>query len=173
MSKNKQLCDDFRYAVIPRTLIFVFNKESILLIKGSQNKKTWSGLLNGIGGHVEKGEDILASAYRELEEETGRNDVSLKLCGIVMIEHKENTGIGVFIFRGETDNKNVRCSDEGDLFWLNFTELADQPVVEDLSLLLSKVTSYKSEGTPFFGLYKKDKNGKLLVTFNSDSHKKY
>ncbi len=43
----------------------------MLLLKGSPTKRLWANRYNGVGGHVERGEDVLSAARRELEEETG------------------------------------------------------------------------------------------------------
>ena len=45
-----------RYKVIPRTLIFLFNNNKVLLIKQNEKEKIGFGRWNGVGGHVEKGE---------------------------------------------------------------------------------------------------------------------
>ncbi|MBG0786245.1 MAG: NUDIX domain-containing protein, partial [Anaerolineaceae bacterium] len=90
-----------RFQVIPRSLIFVFNSDlQVLLLKGAKDKKIWAGSYNGIGGHVEVGEDILSSAKRELLEETGLDSVGLRLCGQVMVEVDQHHGIALFIFKG-------------------------------------------------------------------------
>ena len=59
MTSNEQGIFQYRYKVIPRTLIFLKKHNSILLIKEAETKKLWPNLYNGIGGHIEKGEDIL------------------------------------------------------------------------------------------------------------------
>ena len=59
--------DDRKYHVIPRTLIFLFDSlNRVLLIKGSDKKQRWPGKYNGVGGHIESGEDILEAALRVL-----------------------------------------------------------------------------------------------------------
>ena len=79
MDKHKQKILPGRYQVVPRTLIFIRNDDEILLIKGAKDKKIWPGLYNGIGGHLERGEDPLSAAHRELFEETGLKNIQLFL----------------------------------------------------------------------------------------------
>ena len=113
-----------RFQVVPRTLIFLFNeKGQVLLLKGSPNKKIWAGFYNGVGGHIEAGEDILSSARRELFEETGIDTAELRLCGQVMVEVDAHRGIALFIFKGQYDGGELRPSDEGSLEWFDMKDL--------------------------------------------------
>jgi 8-oxo-dGTP diphosphatase len=60
MPKSDQGIDQKRYQVVPRTLIFVFDQKiKCSYSKGHPQKRLWAGLFNGIGGHVERGEDVL------------------------------------------------------------------------------------------------------------------
>jgi len=71
MPVSEQGVTNDRYMVIPRTAIFPRRGDAYLLIKGAPNKRLWANKYNGLGGHVERGEDILSAAGRELLEETG------------------------------------------------------------------------------------------------------
>src|SRR6188768_291573 len=88
-----------RYTVIPRTAIYLRRGDSYLLLKGAPTKRLWANKYNGIGGHVERGENIFTSAKRELLEETGLT-ADLWLCGTVIVDAGE-TGICLFLFTGE------------------------------------------------------------------------
>ncbi|NLX42660.1 MAG: NUDIX domain-containing protein, partial [Chloroflexi bacterium] len=60
-----------RYLVVPRTLCFISTESQLLLLRGAPDKRLWANLLNGLGGHLEPGEDPLSGARRELCEEAG------------------------------------------------------------------------------------------------------
>ena len=79
MPATDQGLNQDRYMLIPRTLIFLTRGDNILLIKGAVNKRLWANLYNGIGGHIESGEDILSAARRELTEETSLTSDNLGL----------------------------------------------------------------------------------------------
>ena len=154
MSVEDQGFNPERFQVIPRSLIFVFNSEGeVLLLKGAPDKKIWAGHYNGIGGHVEAGEDILSSAYRELQEEAGIADLSLRLVGQVMVEVDPSRGIALFIFKGLYTGEALKPSYEGDLAWISLSELDSLPVVEDLPVLLPRVQRHQPADPLIIGKY--------------------
>ncbi|NMB59999.1 MAG: NUDIX domain-containing protein [Chloroflexi bacterium] len=159
-----------RYKVIPRVLVFLTRGREVLLIKGAPTKRLWANLYNGIGGHVEQGEDVLTAAYRELNEEAGISDVTLDLCAIISIDAGERTGIVMYVFRGnvpEGKDYELRTSNEGALEWVHQFDMVSVPLVEDLPVLIPRVLAHKAGAQPIFGLYTYSDTGKLQVRFVS------
>jgi 8-oxo-dGTP diphosphatase len=153
--------------VIRRSLVFLFDEEDVLLIKGAVTKRLWAGKYNGIGGHVQFGETIQAGTERELAEETGITGVPLTLCGTIVIDTGPHAWILITVFSGVYDsNKPVRPSIEGNLEWHNLKEIPKLPIVEDLLVLLEKVGQMKNSGGQFFGYYRYDGQGKLSTKFH-------
>lgn len=164
MPASDQGLDKKRYSVIPRTLIFIFNSDDeVLLLKGAENKKIWAGKYNGLGGHIEAGEDVLTSAKRELAEEAGITAIDLYCCGVVMCDVEDRHGIAIILFRGEYDGEPLVTSEEGHLHWIGLTALHQYPVVDDLPSLLPKVWQWQP-GDPFLsGLNYYDERGTLVT----------
>ena len=164
-----------RYTLIPRTLIFLTKGEEILLLKGAPHKRLWADRYNGIGGHIEPGEDVLTAARRELAEETGLVGAPLRLCGTVLIDTAQNTGIGIFVFRGDCDSLvgfglgEPGLSPEGLLEWVPVDQVYRLPLVEDLAVLLPKVLAMQPGDPPFSALYRYDADQKLVIAFGAGS----
>ncbi len=159
-----------RYKIVPRTLIFLFQGEKILLLKGSPQKRLWANLYNGVGGHVERGENIYNAAKRELLEETGIITDNLWLCGVTMIDASEQVGVGIFVFKGVLDLETTQetktlVSKEGILEWIPAQEVHRFPLVEDLPVLLPRIIASRRGDPPFSALYTYNGEGKLSATF--------
>lgn len=155
-----------RYTVIPRVLIFPFSSDSkVLLLKGSEHKRIWAGLWNGIGGHVEAGESVLQAAKRELQEETGFRVEKLLFCGSVIVETQTRPGIVFFVFKAEGLSGKQHESPEGTLRWFDLDEIHQVPLVEDVPTLVGKVSRFQAGSQPFWGLYRYDAEDQLVMSF--------
>jgi len=165
MPKSDQGSLSGRYRLIPRTLIFLTRDERVLLIKGAPDKRLWANQYNGIGGHIEQGEDIYNAAQRELLEETGLWVPMLQLCSVITIDTGEKTGIGVFVFRGEYTNGELKPSREGELLWVACDQINTLPLVEDLKVLLPLVLNWQLGEPVMPARYFYDKNGALKIEF--------
>ncbi len=167
MAKTDQGIDVDRYLITPRTLIFLFNDhDQVLLLRGAKNKRLWSGLYNGIGGHVEAGEDILESAQRELWEETGIQNQSLRFCGQIMVDVEPAIGVGIFLFRGLYEGQRLQASEEGALVWVALDDVENFPLVEDLPMLIPRVATHQSGDPLLIGKYAYDLRGKLQISLH-------
>lgn len=157
-----------RFAVIPRTLVFLRRGTDILLLRVPEGRGAWAGLLNGVGGHIETGEDPLSSARRELLEETGLEADSLVLCGIVLVHTGAQRGIGLHVFLGELiDEGEPNDGPEGRAAWFPIADLNRLSLVEDLPALLPKVLAWVPGQPPFCGATTYDTEGRPRLHFGA------
>jgi 8-oxo-dGTP diphosphatase len=165
MSIHPQKILPGRYQVIPRSIILLIDGGKVLLQQASEQKKIYPGYFNGIGGHIERGEDVLAGAIRELKEESGLTCQDLYLAGTIMIDVNEHTGILLFVFSGTRFTGQLVSSDEGTLHWVDIEQLEDLPVVEDIPELVAKIREFNMTGKPFFGKYLYDDQNQRVTSW--------
>jgi len=162
MSLDGQRADPDRYALVPRTLTFLFQADQVLLLKVNQGG--WAGLYNGIGGHLEQGEDPLTAAGRELWEETGLKSVDQRLAGVVTVDTGTSPGIALFVFVGQADPATLQSGPAGTVEWVPLAEVEHLPHVQDLPFLIAHAVESRRGGGLFFAAYRYSATGELVIT---------
>ena len=165
MPQSDQGIASDRYTVIPRTAIFLRRGEAFLLLKGAPTKRLWANKYNGLGGHLERSEDVLSAAERELLEETGLT-ADLWLCGTLIIDAGDpHVGIALYIFTGDNTEREPSPSREGTAEWIPFDQIGALPVVEDLPILLAKIRHMQRGDPPFSARSDYDERERLILEF--------
>jgi 8-oxo-dGTP diphosphatase len=167
MPVSDQNINPERYMLIPRVLIFATRGDSVLLLKLLPKNGTitgWTGKYNGIGGHIEQGEDALSAAQRELFEESGLK-ADLRLCGTLLVDTGQNPGIGLLIFTGECGPGEPVASAEGLPEFIPWERLDEVPLVDDGPAILERIRGMGAGDPPFSARSAYDDGGRLTVRF--------
>ncbi|MFZ2360912.1 MAG: NUDIX domain-containing protein [Anaerolineae bacterium] len=148
-----------RYLTVPRTLCFVLHGDDVLLIQRAQHKRLFPGKVNGVGGHVETGEDVAVSAAREIFEETGLEVSDLWLAGVVHVDGRlgqadalpDGTmpGVMVLVYTAQAASRDVRASEEGELLWVPLSQVHGLDWVDGDPKLLLAALAARRTGRPF------------------------
>ncbi len=149
-----------RYVLYPRTLTFLFNGEDILLIQRSPDARLFPGMFNGVGGHIERGENVLSAAQREVHEETGLDVPNLMLrCLLHVDEGADRPGVLVFVFVGHVRQRDVVESSEGSLHWVPLERIGELNLMPDLPPILTRILTPPASTAPIFARSRISPNG--------------
>ena len=101
-------------------VIWVFNPAADKVLMCKRHKNPYKGLYNMVGGKIEQGEDCLAAAYRELEEETGITGINLT--HLMDFTYFQTDSCRVEVYVGRLAQDVPVQGDEKELVWLDLTE---------------------------------------------------
>lgn len=111
---------------IVTALCMIYKEDKVLL----QNKVSgWVGLTFP-GGHIEKEESFILGIKREILEETGLTIYNPKLCGIKQFQTENDERYIVIYFKTNEFSGELTSSDEGEMVWLNRSELNENNVAK-------------------------------------------
>ena len=129
-------------------VIIVFNNKEDKILMCKRTKEPYKGKLNLVGGKVEKDEDELHAAYRELEEETGITKNDIILMNLMNFEYKMSD-MELEVYAGKL-NKDVKLVEEiNKLIWVNkndnFFDVEKYAGEGNIGHMLKQVEIYKKE----------------------------
>ncbi|MGV8027382.1 MAG: NUDIX domain-containing protein [Anaerolineaceae bacterium] len=134
------------FTVIPRVLAFIEKNDKVLMIERSKKNAFAYKKLNGIGGHIEKGEEPLTAVRREVKEESGLEITKFDLNVILFIDIETEKGVCVFVFSALYSGGSLQISDEGNLIWVKKNDLSNLNVVKDIPLIMELIEESKKDG---------------------------
>jgi len=111
------------------TTAFIFNENKVLMIKKSLSQLHNSVFWSGLGGHLEPNElnKPREACLREIYEESGivESDIDDLRLRYILLRIKEDEIRQQFVYFGKTKQNEIVISDEGELFWIDESELLD------------------------------------------------
>ncbi len=118
---------------------FIYCGDEFLMLKRGAHKRIDPNKLNGVGGRVDPGEDMLNAVIRETEEETGikANFDQVEFAGLLKIEGGYDEDWVVGIFKIKVSSKDIPIgnkTDDGELMWLHQDKVLDSEyqLIDDL-----------------------------------------
>lgn len=119
-------------------MCLIYSGDKILVQE--RNKKDWPGLTFP-GGHVEKGENFIASVIREVKEETGLTIYDPLLCGMeeYKVDNDDERYIMLF-YKTDKFEGELKSSKEGKVFWINKDDLLKYELSLDLDRIYQIMT---------------------------------
>jgi 8-oxo-dGTP diphosphatase len=139
-----------RWLTVGRTLCFVLNGNDVLLMKRAAHKRIFPNRYNGVGGHIERGEDAYSSVLREVKEETRLDIHSVRLAALYHVDANADSGITVYVFVAQSDRRDVVASDEGHLYWIARDAILQYDLVDELPMVLPRILDATPDTLPLF-----------------------
>ena len=146
---------------------FLYCGDDYLFLERGMQKHVNPGKLNGVGGRVEKGEDYVSAAIREIEEETGYivSVRDIEFCGMFIFEEGLPEHWVAAFFKVHVADKRIPIGQEtkdGKLLWLHEDKVLDsgEKLLDDLYYCFNEIILGKKL---FFITANTDGTGKILT----------
>lgn len=128
--------------------IVVFNENTDKMLMCKRRRNPYKGLSNFVGGKIEKDENGLDAAYRELEEETAitKNDIILSHL-MDFTYHFGNCYLEVYV--GKLNKEVIVSGEENDLYWSslehNFFDVTQYAGEGNIGHIMMHIEMFKDE----------------------------
>lgn len=124
------------------TVVLLFNKDGSKVLLQTKDRTAFAGMLNGVGGKIEKGETIHQGAVREVEEETTLTEKDIEnfmWLGTLVIPEQcdlENPDLipELYFMAGIIKDEDKVKKNPDSTEEVNWYELRDDTIVTDLKL---------------------------------------
>jgi len=151
-------------AVVQYCLVYLWSRGKVLLIRKSHGR-LHEGEWIGLGGKLEPGEEPLAAAVREFNEESGLTLEDPKLAGTFVWIDEAHCGV-IHIVTGSRWSGGLSESEEGELRWHSIQDL---PKLECLAkhqrLFLDRVLL---DNDHFYSAVMVFRNGEMVKYIDGD-----
>lgn len=101
--------------IVTKAIIYNPRIKRVLLLQRAADDDTGAGTWENAGGNVEENEAPEESILREIREETGIDDISIKRVAYVVLAHFSKPVL-IIVYLCETDSETVRLSNEHQAF---------------------------------------------------------
>lgn len=102
-------------------LIAVYNENADKVVMCKRRSNPYKGLSNFVGGKIEKNENGIDAAYRELQEETAITKDDIKLTHLMdFTYYLDDCYVEVYV--GKLNKEVFIEGDENDLYWSGLDE---------------------------------------------------
>ena len=102
-------------------VIVVFNKDLNKTLMCKRTKEPYKGMFNLVGGKIEKENDSLNEAYRELREETNINNDDVSLVHFMNIEYI-TMGKSIEVYYGVLNKDVLLIEEVNKLEWTDIND---------------------------------------------------
>ena len=129
-------------------VILVYNKDENEILMCKREREPYKGKFNLVGGKVEKNENELHAAYRELCEETGITSDDIVLTHIMNFQYIMQD-MELEVYAGKLDKDIELIEEVNKLYWINknenFFDLEKYAGEGNIGHMLQQVEIYKDK----------------------------
>lgn len=143
--------DKYTRYVQTSVTVFIYHGDDYLFLKRNKDKRIDPGLLNGIGGKLEPGEDFATCAVRETAEETGYviSPSDLQLVSVAKLEEGYEEDWVMCFFKVKVSSKKIPLGNkipDGELLWIHKDEVlkSGHKLIYDLPYVFDDIVKGKN-----------------------------